>query len=110
MNKRLRRHKRNALSKRVLLIGGISVAVVLAVFLGLYISIRSTVNKVAENIIWDNIYIEGVDVSGMTDKEAKKALEEQISKYQSEKATVIADEQETKLSLRKKNQEETKGT
>lgn len=99
MNKRLRRHKRNALSKRVLLIGGISVAVVLAVFLGLYISIRSTVNKVAENIIWDNIYIEGVDVSGMTDKEAKKALEEQISKYQSEKATVIADEQETKLSL-----------
>ncbi len=106
MNKRLRRHKRrdtvrgkNALPKRLLLIGGISVAVILVVFLGFYISIRSTVNKVADNIIWDNIYIEGVDVSGMTDKEAKKAVEDQISKYQSEKATVVADEKETKLPL-----------
>lgn len=105
MKKRLRRHKRrnvraqHALPKKLLLIGGICAAVVVMVFLGFYISIRSTVNKVADNVIWDNIYIEGVDVSGMTEKEAQKALQEQISKYQSEKATVVADETETKLSL-----------
>lgn len=100
MKKRLKSHRRSrAREKKIFLISGICAAVVLVVFLGFYISIRSTVNKVAENRIWDNIYIEDIDVSGMTKKEAQKALQEQFAKYQSETAKVVADTTETKLTL-----------
>lgn len=101
MKRRLKGHRRRnrVRQRKALIIGGGILAVVLVVVLGIYLNIRGTVYKVAADTIWDNIYIEGVDVSGMKKKEAKTALEEQIANYQSETVNLVADETEAEATL-----------
>lgn len=101
MNKPVRRRKRksNARRKRALLLGAIGLALVLIVFLSVYLVIRSSVNKVAADTIWNNIYIEDIDVSGMNGKKARKALEEKVSEYRKATITLVAEELEAEVTL-----------
>ena len=79
MSRRLRRRAKKRAQKKALLLCGIALAVVLAVFLIGYFSVKSSVNKVAKDTIWDNISIDGIDVSGMKAEEAKEALSEKVA-------------------------------
>lgn len=94
-----RKRRRNVRRKRALLLSGIGLAVVLVAFLSVYLVMRRSVNKVAAGTIWDNIYIEDIDVSGMNAKKAKAALEEKVSEYHKEKVTLIAEDVEAEVTL-----------
>ncbi len=99
--RRLRKTTRKAdrQRQRILVLGGGILAIALIVFLGFYFSARSVVNKVPEDVICDNIFIDDVNVSGMNAKEAKAALKEKMSEYQSLKITLIAEEAKVDVTL-----------
>lgn len=102
MNQRVRRRKRRrskARERRALLLSGLFIAVALAVFLIVYFVTRGAVNRVAHNVIWDNIYIEGVNVSGMKAEEAKEALDAQIAEYQAETVKLVAEGEQIDVTL-----------
>ena len=73
--------------------------VALIAFLVVYFAMRNAVNKVAADVIWDNVYIETVDVSGMDAEEATKALEELASEYKAQKIKLVAEKSETEVTL-----------
>ena len=91
--------RKRPLKKKKLIIGGVAVCAVFTVILMAYFSLNSAVNKVPENVICDNVYIEDVNVSGMTAKEAKKALESKQTGYQEIKISLIAEEVTIEVSL-----------
>ena len=76
MARRGRRQRRRgvAAKRRAILLGAGVLGVALIAFLVVYFVMRNAVNKVAADTIWDNIYIETVDVSGMNAEEAKEAV------------------------------------
>ena len=91
MSRRLRRRAKKRTQKKALLLCGIAVVVVLAVFLIGYFSVKNSVNKVAKDTIWKHISIDGVDMSGMKADEAKKALTQKLKEYQKQEITLEAD-------------------
>lgn len=101
MARRGRRQRRRGLAakRRALLWGAGILGVALIAFLVVYFVMRNAVNKVAADIIWDNIYIETVDVSGMNAKKAKKALEEFVTEYNAKKIKLVAEESEAEVPL-----------
>lgn len=99
MRKRTRRRDGRQNQHRALIIGGIILVAVLVAFLVGHFSMKSAVNKVAEDTVWDNISIDGVDVSGMKAEAAKEALEKKADEYQTKEITLIADETEVVVTL-----------
>lgn len=85
--------------KRILIGIGITLVVIAAAFAGVYFTLKNEVNKTAENVIWANIYVEDVDVSGLTVEEAKKILEENLAVYQAEKAVLKLGETQVEVTL-----------
>ena len=100
MSKRLRRRAKKRAQKKALLLGGIVLVAVLSAFLIGYFSIRSQVNKVAKDTIWNHISIAGVDVSGMKEDEAKETLAEKIAEYEKQELTLIADGEKATVTLK----------
>lgn len=74
--------------KKALII--LAVSVLAIIFGGSGFAMKNYVEKVDENVICDNIYIGPLEVSGMTEEEAVKALEEQIQKDESKVMTLSA--------------------
>lgn len=99
MSRRVSKRARKRKQRRALLLGAIALVAVLAVFLVGYFSMKSAVNKVAKDTIWDHISIDGVDVSGMDAEAAKEALEAKVTGYQAKEVTLIADKTETVVTL-----------
>lgn len=101
MTRRRRRQRRKrVVAKRRALIWGVGfLGVALIAFLAVYFVMRTAVNKVAEDIIWDNIYIETVDVSGMKAKQANKALDKLVAEYKSQKIKLVAEKSAAEVSL-----------
>jgi len=97
--RRQRRRRSVASQKRAIIIGVGVLGVALIAFLVVYFVLRNAVNKTAADIIWDNIYIETVDVSGMNAEEAKKAMEALATKYKDQKIKLVAEETEVEVSL-----------
>ena len=97
--RRQNRRRSVAPQKRTILIGAGVLGVALIAFLVVYFVMRSAVNKVAADIIWDNIYLETVDVSGMKADKAKEALTELEKEYKAQKITLVAEEAEAELTL-----------
>lgn len=97
--RRQRRRRGVAAQKRAILIGAGVVGVALIAFLVVYFVVRNAVNQVAADIIWDNIYIETVDVSGMDAEKANKALEELAAEYKAQKIKLVAEETEVEVTL-----------
>lgn len=97
--RRQRRRKSVAAQRRAILIGAGVLGVALIAFLVVYFVMRNAVNKVAADIIWDNIYIETVDVSGMDAEKANKALEELGAEYKAQKIKLVAEEAEVEVTL-----------
>ena len=91
--------RRREVAKRKLKIALITLGGALSVFLIWYFSLSSSVNKIAKDVICENIYIGDVNVSGMKSKEAKKALEEKQKEYQEAKIQLVAEEASVEVSL-----------
>ena len=64
--------KKRKSEKKRLLIGGVVAGGALLIILIVCAFLGAAVNKVPDNVICDNVYIDEVNVSGMTAKEAKK--------------------------------------
>lgn len=99
MNRRIRGRAKKQRQRRALIIGGIVLVAILIAFLIRYISVKNAVNAVEKDTIWNNITIDGIEVSGMTADEAKAALETRLAEYQKQKITLIADGAETVVTL-----------
>ncbi len=99
MSRRIRRRARKQNQRRALIIGGIVLVAVLAIFLIRYFSVKSAVDKVADNAVGNNITIDGIDVSGQTADEVKETLNTQLKEYRAQKITFIADGTETVVTL-----------
>lgn len=101
MARRGRRKRRKSIvaKRRALIWGAGFLGVALISFLVAYFVMKNAVNKVAADVIWDNIYIETVDVSGMKAKQAKKALNEFTAEYKAQKIKLVAEESEAEVSL-----------
>lgn len=92
--KRRRNYNRGAVVRRnkILLIGGAVLAVLLLVFFLVYSNMKKALEEMGADVIWNNIYIENVDVSGMKVNEARDALLEKTEEY-SQKTVVLKVEQ-----------------
>ena len=74
-----RKRKMNAKEKqRLLVVAGIIVFSILIVFGILYFVFRSRVMSTADNEIYNNVYVETVDVSGM--KKGSRSKDQKISR------------------------------
>ena len=99
MSRRGRGRARRRNQRRAILIGGCALIVILVAFFIGYFSVKSAVNEVPKDVIWNNIKIDGVDVSGMNAKEASEALKKKVDEYQKKEVTLIADGTETVVTL-----------
>ena len=97
-NRRALRKKKEASKKKLIAVGLLGCGVLVAILIA-YCSLKSAVNKVPSHVICDNVYIDDVDVSGMTMEEAKSALEAKQTKYQEMKITLLAEEVTLEVSL-----------
>ena len=97
--RRQRKRRGLAAKKRAIFISAGVLGVALMAFLVVYFVMRNAVNKVAADIIWDNIYIETVDVSGMDAKEANKALEDLAAEYKGQTIKLVAEKSEAEVTL-----------
>ncbi|MEE1315363.1 MAG: VanW family protein [Faecalimonas sp.] len=100
MKKTRRSVRRRRKQQRVLLLAGIAVGVCLLIFLAVYLTLRAQVNKVPADAICENVYIDEVDVSGMTAKKAEAAVKEQLADYQVTTVKLSAEEVSAEVSLK----------
>ena len=95
-----RKRKMNAKEKqRLLVVAGIIVFSILIVFGIVYFVFRSRVMSTADNEIYNNVYVETVDVSGMKKAEAKRAVEAKIKKYQEQSISLHIEEENVQVTL-----------
>lgn len=97
----IRASKQNArrkkkMIKKLITLAAAGVVVVLAVG---YLSMRGYVNKVDDKRICDNIFIGEVEVSGMTSKKAKAALEEHYAEDAEVTITMKAEDKTAEATL-----------
>lgn len=85
--------------KRKVMLCGFILACVFVIFMIVSLILSSYVNKTPENKICKGIVIGEVDVSGMTKKQAKKALESKMDEYRKQKLTLIVGDNEAEVTL-----------
>ena len=91
--------KRKRKQRALIVIG---VAAFAVVFGGSYSALKNYVGKVKDDVICDNIYINDLNLSGMTKKEAQKALENQKTTDESKTVTLtVRDEKVEAFPVRK---------
>ena len=96
-----RRKKKAAARRRAILLlsaGGILVVALLG-FLITFLVVKGAVNKVPADTAWNNIAIEGLDVSGMKEAEIRALLEEQQEGYQARGVLLKAEEASAEILL-----------
>lgn len=94
----MRKRKGNKV-KLIIIISSVVVGIGLATFLSLFLVRKNAVDQMAKDEIWNNIYIEGVDMSGMKETEALEKLGEILEVYQQEKVTLTAEGKEVELTM-----------
>lgn len=102
MKKNVKRKRKNAArnrQKKLMLIGAGVICAVAVIGLISYSSLKASVNKVPKNIICDNIFIENVDVSGMSLEEARAAVEQKIAADLTTTVTLKADETQVEVTV-----------
>lgn len=95
-----RKRAKKLLIRRSIVIGGIILAIALMLYLIVFFILNATVSQLKKENIGPNIYIANVDVSGMTEKEAKASLKEQVELYERESITLVAEDAKIKVTLK----------
>lgn len=85
--------------RRLLVAAGMIAFSILIVFGIVYFVFRSQVKSTADNEIYNNIYVETVNVSGMKKSEAKKAVEKQIQKYEEQSIALHIEDEYVQVTL-----------
>lgn len=94
-SRRVQRRKR----QRIAVLSGLCLAVVLIIFGISYGALYKYVHKVKDGTIANHIYIGETDVSGMTAKEAKAAVEAKLAEYGTLKITMQVGEETAEATL-----------
>ena len=89
--------KRKRKQRALIVIG---VAAFAVVFGGSYSALKNYVGKVKDDVICDNIYINDLNLSGMTKKEAQKALENQTTTDESKTVTLTVRDEKVEAFLK----------
>lgn len=89
--------KRKRKQRALIVIG---VAAFAVVFGGSYSALKNYVGKVKDDVICDNIYINDLNLSGMTKKEAQKALESQKTTDESKTVTLTVRDEKVEAFLK----------
>lgn len=87
-------------NKKILLGFGVVAAVCAVVFLGVYFSVKSAVDKVPTDAICDNVYVDEIDLSGMKAEEAKTAVALKLEEFQALTVDLIAEEAKVQVTLK----------
>ena len=87
-------------AKRIIIISGVVAVIGLAAFLAMFFVRKQAVDAVSKDAIWNNIYIEDIDMSGMKKEEALKTLEKTLQVYQKEKVTLSAEGKDIELTMK----------
>ena len=97
---RKRSKKAEQKKKRRNLILGMSIlGLIIVGVLASFLMMRSKVNQVAENTVWNNISIDDMDVSGMKDTEVKAMLEQKQTEFAATSVILKAEEASTEVLL-----------
>lgn len=96
VSRRMLRRRR----KRRQLIGLMTVVLVVLVWGAAYLALYRYVSKYPEKKICDNVYINVVNVSGMTREEAKRAMEEHFAEDEKQAVVLKTGEKETETTLK----------
>ncbi len=91
--------RRQMMQRRMILIGSVLV-IALAIWGIAFLSVRSKVNKAGTDVIYNNIFIEEVDLSGMNKTEALAALDQKVAEQGSQKITLKLESEEMKVTLK----------
>ena len=95
---RSRSHRR-AIIKRRITLGGMVLVLALLIWGGLYFYAKSYVDKQGNNVIYNHIYIDGTEVSGMTGDEAKEVLLTKVTEQGAKKLTLKLEKEKMKVTL-----------
>ena len=100
--KRRKRRSKKAEAKKkrtaLLVCGGI-VGAILVCFLVAFFYAKGTVEQVAMNTVWDNISVDDMDLSGMTDTEVKAMLEQKQVEFGATSVVLKAEEASAEVLL-----------
>lgn len=96
VSRRMLRRRR----KRRQLIGLMTVVLVVLVWGAAYLALYRYVSKYPVKKICDNVYINVVNVSGMTREEAKRAMEEHFAEDEKQAVVLKTGEKETETTLK----------
>lgn len=90
--------RKQVMQRRLVLIG--SILVIALVIWGIsFLSVRNKVNKAGTDIIYQNIFVEDVDLSGMTEEDALAALDNKVQEQGKKKVTLKLENEEMQVSL-----------
>lgn len=97
--RRMSRNRRRAIRKRRITIAAMLLILALLIWGGVYLYAKSYVDKQAKDVIYNHIYIDGTDVSGMTADEAKEALSAKVAEQGAKKLTLKLEKEKMKVTL-----------
>lgn len=103
MQKRTRRSKKRRQQakkqRKMFIVGGLIVLGCLLLAGTGYLVLSSRVNKTAQHVVYDNVYVDSVDVSGMEKTEVKQALEKQAETYRNQPIVLQVADNNVSVSL-----------
>lgn len=102
MQKRTNSRKRKQIvrrRKRMLALGCLLLVCLLIPGVIIYAVLRNHVNKAGADVIYDNVYIESVNVSGMKKDEAEKALEKKTEEYRKQNIVLNVEDKNVSVPL-----------
>ena len=86
--------------KRRFVMGGMLAAIALVIAAVWMLVLRVQVNQVPDDIIWGNVFIGDVDVSGMKAEEAKDAFAQRIAEYEEKTVRLDVEEVQEEVTLK----------
>lgn len=91
--------RRRKMMQRRLVLSGFVLVLALLVWGIAFLSVRSKVNKAGTGVIYKNVFIEDVNLSGMTEAEAQSALDARVKELGEKKVTLKLESEEMKVTL-----------
>ena len=81
-----------------IILGAVVLVGVLA-FGGIYLGVKAAVDKIPEDTICNNVYVDEMNLSGMKEDEAKELIASKLAEYQALTVDLIAEEAKVQVTL-----------
>lgn len=96
---RRRYEKKRLVIRNRIIFGAMIVGVLLTIWLIAFLVVRGQVKKAGNTTIYNNVFIDQVDVSGMSKEEAKTALEASVKQQGTEELTLMLETEKMTVTL-----------